>query len=91
MKIAILTLGTRGDVQPYAVLGQALKKRGHSVVLSTAKSFQNLVESYGLNFIPVEADFQALLTSEEGKKIRKNPFLAKKQLSTPSLISFLKR
>jgi sterol 3beta-glucosyltransferase len=81
MKIAILTLGTRGDVQPYAVLGQALKKRGHSVVLSTAKSFQNLVESYGLNFIPVEADFQALLTSEEGKKIRKNPFLAKKQLS----------
>ena len=25
MKIAIFTLGTRGDVQPYAVLGQALQ------------------------------------------------------------------
>jgi len=39
MKIAILTLGTRGDVEPYAALGQALKKRGHEVTLSTAKKF----------------------------------------------------
>lgn len=80
MKIAILTLGTRGDVQPYAVLGKALKQRGHEVTLSTAKNFESLIKSYGLNFIPVDADFQALLDSEEGKKIRKNPFLAKKQL-----------
>jgi sterol 3beta-glucosyltransferase len=81
VKIAILTLGTRGDVQPYAVLGQALKERGHDVVLSTAGNFESLIKSYGLDFVPVEADFQALLVSEEGKKIRKNPFLAKKQLS----------
>jgi sterol 3beta-glucosyltransferase len=81
MKIAIFTLGTRGDVQPYAVLGKALKLRGHEVVLSTAKNFESLVKSYGLEFVPVDADFQALLDSEEGKKIRKNPFLAKKQLN----------
>jgi len=81
MKIAILTLGSRGDVQPYAVLGQALKKRGHEVVLSTAKNFESLVRSYNLDFVPVDADFQAMLESDEIKKIRKNPFLAKKQLS----------
>ncbi len=81
MKIAIFTLGTRGDVQPYAVLGRALKLCGHEVVLSTAKNFESLVKSYGLEFVPVDADFQALLDSEEGKKIRKNPFLAKKQLN----------
>ncbi|MGO1817670.1 MAG: glycosyltransferase, partial [Sphingobacterium sp.] len=80
MKIAILTLGTRGDVQPYAVLGKALKARGHEVVLSTAKSFESLVDSYGLDFVPVDANFQALLNSEEGNKIRKNPFLARKHL-----------
>lgn len=80
MKIAIFTLGTRGDVQPYAVLGRALKQRGHEVVLSTAKNFDNLIKSYGLDFVPVDADFQALLDSDEIKKIRKNPFLAKKQL-----------
>lgn len=81
MKIAILTLGTRGDVQPYAVLGRALKLRGHSVTLSTGKNFEDLVRSYGLDFVPVEADFQALLNSPEGEKIRKNPFLAKNHLS----------
>ncbi|HUM46224.1 MAG TPA: glycosyltransferase, partial [Chitinophagales bacterium] len=74
-------LGTRGDVQPYAVLGQALKKSGHEVILSTAKNFESLIQSYGLDFVPVDADFQAMLESDELKKIRKNPFLAKKQLS----------
>ena len=81
MKIAIFTLGTRGDVQPYAVLGKALKNRGHDVVLSTAKNFESFIKSYGLDFVPVDADFQAMLESEDLKKIRKNPFLAKKQLS----------
>lgn len=83
MKIAILTLGTRGDVQPYAVLGQGLKQRGHQVTLSTAKNFEQLVKSYGINFAPVEADFQELLNSDEGKKMMKgNPFAVKRNLNT---------
>lgn len=74
MKIAILTLGTRGDVQPYAVLGQALKQRGHQVTLSTAKNFEQLVVSYDIDFVPVEADFQEMINSDEGKKMLKgNP------------------
>ena len=81
MKIAILTMGTQGDVQPFAVLGQALKKRGHHVTLSTAKNFETLVTSYGIDFLPVNADFQEFLNSEEGKKMMKNPFRARKNLS----------
>lgn len=71
MKIAILTLGTRGDVQPYAVLGKALKQRGHQVTLSTAKNFETLVKSYGIEFVPVNANYQAILQSDEGKRIMK--------------------
>lgn len=83
MKIALLTLGTRGDIQPYAVLGQALKARGHQVTLSTAKNFESLVLSYGIDFVPVEADFQAILDSDEGKKMMKgNPFAIKRNLHT---------
>ncbi|WP_194778318.1 glycosyltransferase [Pararhodonellum marinum] len=83
MKIAILTLGTRGDVQPYAVLGQALKARGHQVYLSTAKNFEDMVSAYGIEFKPVEADFQAVLNSEEGKKMMKaNPFAIKRNLDS---------
>jgi len=33
MKVALLTLGTRGDVQPFIALGKALKACGHNVVL----------------------------------------------------------
>lgn len=69
MKITIFTLGTRGDVQPFAVLGQALAENGHEVTLSTAKNFGPLVKSYGLNFHPVDADYEAILNSEEGRKI----------------------
>lgn len=76
MRIAILTLGTRGDVQPYAVLGKALKDKGHDVVLSTAKNFQNLVESYELDFVPVDLDFQELVNSKEAGDLMKNPLNA---------------
>lgn len=80
MKIAIVTLGTRGDVQPFAVLGRALQDRGHEVVFSTARNFKSFIASYGLNFIPVDIDFQELVESEEAKKMMKNPFRMKKYL-----------
>ncbi len=78
MKIAILTMGTQGDVQPFAILGHALKKRGHQVTLSTAKNFGPLVKSYDIDFLPIDADFQEFMNSEEGKKMMKNPFRARK-------------
>jgi sterol 3beta-glucosyltransferase len=83
MKIAILTLGTRGDVQPYAVLGKALRQRGHQVTLSTAQNFEQLVRSYDLDFVPVQADFQEILNAPDGRKMMKgNPFAIKKILTT---------
>jgi len=80
MKIALLTLGTRGDVQPFAILGKALKERGHYVTVSTAANFSSFIESYGLDFVKVDADFQEILNSEEGKKMMSNPFSARKHL-----------
>ena len=80
MRIALFTLGTRGDVQPFAVLGKALQQRGHQVTLSTAKNFAPLAKAFGLAFEPVEADFQAFLETEEGKRMMKNPFRARKHL-----------
>ncbi|WP_107090912.1 MULTISPECIES: glycosyltransferase [unclassified Streptomyces] len=34
MRIVLPTIGSRGDVQPFAVLGVELKARGHEVVLA---------------------------------------------------------
>jgi sterol 3beta-glucosyltransferase len=58
-------------VQPYAILGQALAARGHDVTLSTGKNFRSLVESYGINFHPLNVDYEEILNSEEGKRILK--------------------
>jgi len=80
MKIALLTLGTRGDVQPFAILGKALKTRGHTVTVSTAANFSSFIQSYGLDFVQVDADFQEILNSEEGKKMMSNPLSARKHL-----------
>ena len=44
MKIVIVSIGTRGDVQPSVVLGQALLKRGHDVVVATEERLRPLVD-----------------------------------------------
>ena len=82
MQIALLTLGTRGDVQPYAELGRALNERGHHSILSSGNNFGSLSKEYDVEFVPVKADFQALINSEEGREMMKNPFLARRHFKT---------
>ena len=80
MKVAILTLGTQGDVLPFAHLGKAFVKAGHEVIFSSAKNFKSLADEFQLKFSPVDADFQELINSEEGKRMMKRPLQAKKNL-----------
>jgi sterol 3beta-glucosyltransferase len=35
MKIALTTIGSRGDIQPYIALGLELQRNGHSVTILT--------------------------------------------------------
>jgi sterol 3beta-glucosyltransferase len=39
LDIAIIALGSRGDVQPYIALGKGLKAAGYSVRLVTHENF----------------------------------------------------
>lgn len=83
MKIALLTLGTYGDVLPFSILGKALKTRGHEVIISTAKNYASLIQDSGLTFTPIEVDYQQLLKSDNGQKLLKaNPFTIRKNLNT---------
>jgi len=56
MKIAILTYGSRGDVQPFLPLSVKLISRGHSVKLAAPSRFKDLVEGYGIEFVPLPGD-----------------------------------
>ena len=54
MHICILSVGTRGDVQPYIALGKGLQAAGHQVQLATLGMFEPLVRGYGLDFALIE-------------------------------------
>lgn len=66
MRITILTVGSRGDVQPYIGLGLGLKSSGHTVKIATANNFAELVRGYGLDFAPLEGDIHTVMLSEAG-------------------------
>ena len=55
-KIAMFTMGTRGDVQPYIYLSKGLMREGYDVVLGTHPCWRSLVEDAGIHFEPVGPD-----------------------------------
>lgn len=69
MNITFLTLGSRGDVQPYVALGKGFIDRGHEVTICTGKTFQPFIESYGIRFVKAEADLMEILKTKEGNAI----------------------
>lgn len=67
MRIAIQTLGTRGDVQPYIALAKGLVRRGHDVQIAAPVQFDSLVGAHAIPFIGLPGEFLALMDTEEGK------------------------
>ncbi|KAM0513173.1 hypothetical protein ACHAPE_008019 [Trichoderma viride] len=56
MRITCLTIGSRGDVQPYIALCKGLLKDGHKPRIATHAEFQGWIESHGIEFACVEGD-----------------------------------
>lgn len=56
LNIAILVVGTRGDVQPFIAIAKRLQEFGHRVRLATHVNFRNFVKSAGIEFYPLGGD-----------------------------------
>lgn len=54
MKVLIMTLGTRGDVQPFVALARGLLAAGHEVVLAAPHRFAGFVKGHGVPFAGVD-------------------------------------
>ena len=67
MKITVLTLGTRGDVQPYIALGLGLKEAGHSVTVGTSGDFESMVNAHGLRFASFQISIRRLVEDPDGR------------------------
>ncbi len=63
MHITILALGSRGDVQPYATLGNGLKTAGHQVRFITFENFAPLIAENKLDFHPIQGNAQELVAN----------------------------
>jgi sterol 3beta-glucosyltransferase len=55
-KIAMFTMGTRGDIQPYIFLSKELIKNGYDVTLGSHPCWRKLVEDSDIHFEPIGPD-----------------------------------
>lgn len=62
-----MTIGSRGDVQPYIALGVGLADAGYDVRIATHALFEPFVRAYGLDFIEVANNPRDLLESADGQ------------------------
>ncbi|XP_042040024.1 sterol 3-beta-glucosyltransferase UGT80B1-like [Salvia splendens] len=60
LKIAVLVVGTRGDVQPFLAVARRLQAYGHHVRLATHSNFRGFVKSAGVDFYPLGGDPRVL-------------------------------
>jgi UDP:flavonoid glycosyltransferase YjiC (YdhE family) len=76
MRFVLATLGTRGDVEPFATVGRELQRRGHDVQMAVPPNYIGFVESVGLAAVPHGMD-QEQRNAEIARKFGNapNPFL----------------
>ncbi|KAF2971983.1 hypothetical protein GQX73_g1616 [Xylaria multiplex] len=61
LKVTCLTIGSRGDVQPYIALCKGLIAEGHRPRIATHTEFRDWIEGHGIEFAPVAGDPGELL------------------------------
>lgn len=65
MKITILLIGTRGDVQPYVALGKGLQQKGYAVKIAAPLNFKSFIENQALEYAPIRVNLKELMASSQ--------------------------
>lgn len=77
MRIAIIALGSRGDVQPYIALGKGLQAAGNIIRMVSHENYDALVNAHRLEFWPVSGDVQEFAETPEMRALlEKGNFIA---------------
>lgn len=64
--ITILTIGSRGDIQPFCALALGLMAKGYSVTLAASVNFADFAQKMGIPFFPIAGDFRQILSTPDG-------------------------
>ena len=68
MRILLLGMGSRGDVQPLVALGQRLRRRGYAVSLAAPADLGHVVAGSGVDFEPLSFDLEGPLRAGPGRE-----------------------
>lgn len=71
----VATIGTYGDVYPFAQVAIALKKMGHQTTFITNPYFEQTVKQFGLDFYPLGTKEQYLMVLQNDKLWNDQTFL----------------
>jgi sterol 3beta-glucosyltransferase len=66
--VAVIGLGTRGDVEPAVALAAEFQRRGHHVRIAVPLDFVGLTKGLGLETVPIGIDVRAALATEKYRK-----------------------
>ena len=69
MRVTILAVGSRGDVQPAIGLGLGLRAAGFKVCIAAFGEFEMLIESYGFDYKLLRGDVRKLVESEAAQQM----------------------
>ncbi|MEM9216510.1 MAG: glycosyltransferase [Cyanobacteria bacterium P01_F01_bin.150] len=72
MNVLIVTLGSRGDVQPCIALGKKLKIAGHQVTVCTSTLFESIITAQGLDYGYMNNELMRLMDSDAGRDAMEN-------------------
>ncbi len=67
MKIILMSVGTRGDMEPFLALADILNKKGHQVICAFPEQFRDLAEASGFEFASLGTKLIELLDSPDGR------------------------
>ena len=79
MRISIITIGSRGDVQPYIALGFGLHKAGHQVQIVADELYKESILERNLSFAPIYTNPKKFF-DEDIFKVGKNIFRFSKHI-----------
>ena len=68
MRVLLLAMGSRGDVQPLVALGERLRRMGYAVSLAAPADLGHVVAGSGLHFEPLSFDLEGPLRLGPGRE-----------------------
>ncbi|MBN3518983.1 glycosyltransferase family 1 protein [Algoriphagus lutimaris] len=69
MKILLVSMGTRGDIEPFLAQAEFLKNAGHEITCQFPEQFRKMTEALGYSFLGFDKGFLEMLESQSGKAV----------------------